>query len=236
VRVRLRACTLALAAAAALGACDRAPAPTSTPDPARAPSMSRTANLAEDLRQFDRDVLARLRTVPERYLHPSERDALAKGATLNAPATPADLDALAARIGKPLPPSYRAFLEASNGMVYVAPLNVVTLLPANSVVALTRDNFPGIEVWFAMPDAAVPLDPAAGGPLPGRALERAWVISSIEDGDAYFIFPDLAGADGEWPVWFFGPKNPGAYGYRSFGDMLARERADALNGLDRRRR
>ena len=198
--------------------------------------MPHTANLAEELRQFDRDVLARLRTVPERFLHPSEREALAKGTTLAAPATSADLDALAARIGKPLPPSYRAFLEASNGMIYVAPLNVVRMLPASSVVPLTPAEFPGIEVWFAMPDAAVPLEPAAGGPLPGQALARAWVISSVEDGDTYFIFPALAGTDGEWPVWFFGPKNPGAYGYRSFGAMLARERAAALNGIDRRGR
>ena len=231
---RVRTCALALAATAALCACDRAPAPTSTSDPARGETVHRTANLPEDLRQFDRDVLARLRKLPDRHLHPAERDAIAKGTTLNGPASDTDLDALAARIGKPLPPSYRAFLATTNGMIYVAPLNVVTMVSADAVVPLTTANFPGIEVWLAMADAAVPHEPAAGGPLPGRALARAWVISSIEDGDVYFIFPDLAGADGEWPVWFFGPKNPGAYGYPSFGAMLARERAAALNGIDRR--
>jgi hypothetical protein len=236
VRARLRACALALAAAAALVACDRAAEPAAAPASPRAATAPPAADLAEELRAFDRDVLERLRRLPDRLLIPEEREALAKGTTLNPPATAADLDALAARIGKPLPPTYRAFLAATNGMLYVAPLNVVTMHPAGAVAPFRPDDFPGIGIWLAMADVAVPLDPAAGGPLPGRALARAWVVSSVEDGDVYFIFPELAGADGEWPVWFFGPKNPGAYGYRSFGDMLARERAAALGGLDRRGR
>jgi hypothetical protein len=234
VTARFRACALALLAAAALGACNPAPEPASAPASARIDKALPSADLGEELRAFDRDVLERLRRLPDPRLIPEERRALAKGTTLNARATPADLDALAARIGKPLPPSYRAFLATSDGMLYVAPLNVVTMLPANAVAPLTPDSFPGIEIWLAMADVAVPLEPAARGPLPGSALARAWMISSAEDGDVYFIFPDLAGADGEWPVWFFGPKNPGAYGYRSFGDMLARERAPALRELDRR--
>jgi hypothetical protein len=36
-------------------------------------------------------------------------------------------------------------------------------------------------------------------------------------------------------VWFFGPKNPGAYGYRSFRAMLERERDAALRNLSQRR-
>jgi len=80
---------------------------------------------------------------------------------------------------------------------------------------------------------AVP-DVPTGQWLPGPALARAWVLSSVEDGDVYLIFPDLAHPDGEWPVWFFGPKNPGAYGYRSFGAMLAAERVRGLQELRRR--
>ena len=234
MRARLRACAPALFAVAVLGACNPAPEPASPPASARVARALPSADLGEELRTFDRDVLERLRRQPDRRLLPEEREALAKGTTLNPPATATDLDALAARIGKPLPPSYRAFLAATNGMLYVAPLNVVTMHPANAVAPFRPDDFPGIGIWLAMADVAVPLEPAAGGPLPGRALARAWVISSVEDGDVYFIFPELAGADGEWPVWFFGPKNPGAYGYRSFGDMLARERAPALRELDRR--
>ena len=234
MRARLPACVPVLLAAAVLAACNPAPAPMAAPDSARVEMAPRSANPVEDLRQFDRDVLERLRRLPDRHLIAEEREALAKGTTLNAPAIAADLDALAARIGKPLPPSYRAFLEASNGMLYVAPLNVVTMLPAGAVAPLTAGSYPGLDVWRTMADVAVPLDAAAGGPLPGPVLARAWIISSVEDGDVYLIFPDRAGADGEWPVWFLGPKNPGAIGYRSFGDMLARERVPALRELDRR--
>jgi len=234
VRERFRACALALLAVAALGACDPAPEPAAAPASPRTSRAPPSADLGEELRTFDRDVLERLRRLPDRHLIAEEREALAKGTTLNAPAIAADLDALAARIGKPLPPSYRAFLKTSNGMLYVAPLNVVTMLPAGAVAPLTAGSYPGLDVWRTMADVAVPLDAAAGGPLPGPALARAWIISSVEDGDVYLIFPDRAGADGEWPVWFLGPKNPGAIGYRSFGDMLARERVPALRELDRR--
>ncbi len=226
---------LALLAAAAVYACNPAPVPPAAPKSVPATAVA-GSNPGEELRQFDRDVIERLRRLPERRLIVEEREALAKGTTLNPPASAAAMDALAARIGKPLPPSYRAFLASTDGMLYVAPLNVVTLLAAEAVVPLTDDNYPGLAIWRAMPDAAIPLDATAGGPLPGSALARAWIASSIEDGDVYLIFPDLAGADGEWPVWFFGPKNPGAIGYRSFGDMLTRERARALAELDRRGR
>jgi hypothetical protein len=43
-----------------------------------------------------------------------------------------------------------------------------------------------------------------------------------------------AGPDGEGPVWCFGPKNPGAIGYPSFGAMLVREREAALRVLELR--
>jgi len=59
-------------------------------------------------------------------------------------------------------------------------------------------------------------------------------LRSVVDGDAYLIFPELARPDGEWPVWFFGAKNPGAIAYASFGAMLARERGPALEELRQR--
>jgi len=111
---------------------------------------------------------------------------------------------------------------------------VACIAQAPSLTARQQDAYFWTSVWLAMPDVAVPLDPTAGGPLPGPALARAWVLSSVEDGDVYLIFPDLAHPDGEWPVWFFGPKNPGAYGYRSFGAMLAAERVRGLQELRRR--
>ena len=53
---------------------------------------------------------------------------------------PEDVDALARRIGHPLPPSYRAYLETSNGMLFEGALNRVTMLPAAEVVPLSKQH------------------------------------------------------------------------------------------------
>jgi len=230
----IRAFAIALATATMLCACEREPSPRVTPAaPAVAPAAS-NPQAGADLRRHDSEVMETLRRLPDSRLQDRERAALAQGTTLRPAATAAEIEALAKRIGKPLPPSWRDFLAASNGMLFHGALNTVTMHEAAAVEPLTNRNLPGLGVWLAMPDVAVPLDPTAGGPLPGPALARAWVLSGVEDGDVYLIFPDLAHPDGEWPVWFFGPKNPGAYGYRSFGAMLAAERVRGLQELRRR--
>lgn len=70
------------------------------------------------LTDFDRDVVERLRRLPDAARTQEEQAAVARGTTLDAPAAQAAVDALAARIGKPLPPSYRDFLASSNGMLF----------------------------------------------------------------------------------------------------------------------
>ena len=216
--------------ALAVPACERAPAPRAGSAP-----MDYAAFEAR-IRQYDRDVLAALRRLPADALAPAERAAAERGTTLSDPAKAADLEGLEKRIGKPLPPSYRAFLAATNGMMFEGMVSQVEMRPAAKVVPFSERDFPGIAIWLSMPDIAVPLVPEAGGPLPGAALTRAWVISSDDDGDVYFIFPDLASPDGEWTVGFFGPKNPGAYVYASFREMFDRESAAGLRGLELRRR
>jgi len=208
-----------------------------SPPPSPRPSASAQApseSLAAAIRQYDRDVIERLRRLPDTQLTPAKRAALARGTTLSEPASAQELDGLAARIGKPLPPSYREFLATTNGMMFEGALNQVVLLRAAEVVPLTDREYPRLRGWRAMPDAAVPGAREAGGPLPGAALDHAWVISDEHDGDIYLIFPDRATSDGEWPVWFLGDKNPGAYGYASFRAMFEREREAALRKLERR--
>jgi len=226
-----RSHVLAGCAALLLVACGREPAPTTV----NAPPFDETA-FRTQIQEFDRDVVAQLRRLPEEQLSPDERAALTRGTTLGSPATREQIEALAKRIGKPLPRSYRAFLATTDGMMFEGALNQVTMRRAADVIRLSESDYPPLGIWLAMPDAAVPLDPTAGGPLPGLALARAWAISSNEDGDIYLIFPELASPDGEWPVWFFGPKNPGAYGYASFGAMFERERRAALRTIAQRRR
>jgi len=214
-----------LVAALALVACHRAP------EPPKQGAQANAQQMADELRALDRDVIAVLEVKSTAKLVPEEEAALKRGTTLNPPATLDDIHALERRIGRRLPPSYREFLLASNGMMFEGALNVVEMLAAKDLAPLSADNYPGIDTWLRMADVAVPGDTTSGGPLPGPALEHAWVISSIEDGDVYLILPALPRPDGEWPVWFFGAKNPGAIAYPSFGAMLERERGKGLQEL-----
>jgi len=221
---------LCLLFALALGGCEPAQLP-----PKSTPAEIAAATIGTQLHDYDRDVLAAVQTLAGSQRTPDERNALTRGTMLNEPATREDIKALEKRIGHRLPPSYRQFLLTSNGMLFHGGLNTVTMLPAGAVEPLSAKNYPSLEQWVGMSDVAIPLDAAAGGPLPGPALAHAWVISSVQDGDVYLILPELARPDGEWPVWFLGAKSPGAIAYGSFGAMLARERAAALEELRQRR-
>jgi cell wall assembly regulator SMI1 len=74
----------------------------------------------DEIRKYDRDVMEVLRRLPQPSMTPDEARARKRGSTLSSPAPAADIGALETRIGKPLPPSYRAFLAASDGMVFEA--------------------------------------------------------------------------------------------------------------------
>ncbi len=221
----MKRAALCLVAALALAACNRAP------EPAQSAVEANSQQMAGDLHALDREVMAVLEVKSTAKLVPEEEAALKRGTTLKPAATLDDIRALERRMGRRLPPSYRDFLAATNGMVFEGALNVVEMLAAKDVVPLTAGSYPGLDAWLEMPDVAIPGDATSGGPLPGPALAHAWVISSIEDGDVYLILPELPRPDGEWPVWFFGPKNPGAIAYPSFAAMFERERGKGLQEL-----
>ncbi|WP_310482441.1 SMI1/KNR4 family protein [Chamaesiphon sp. VAR_48_metabat_403] len=53
-----------------------------------------------------------------------------------------------------------------------------------------------------------------------RYMKTALQISSTEDGDVYLLNPLIVDRRNEWEAWDFGNKNPGAYRYRSFWEMM----------------
>jgi hypothetical protein len=53
-----------------------------------------------------------------------------------------------------------------------------------------------------------------------RYMKTALQISSTEDGDVCLLNPLIIDRRNEWEAWDFGNKNPGAYRYRSFWEMM----------------
>ena len=147
-----------------------------------------------------------------------------RGRVLNSACSIEELTALEGRIGRPLPPSYREFLLTSNGLIVP---NLVSLLPAAQVdwlANLDRDNV--IESWNqATEGEASDEEYAIYGAdqdcvhMRPRHLRTALQVSTTADGDVLLLIPEVRfGA--EWEAWFLGSKNPGAFRYRSFREMM----------------
>jgi hypothetical protein len=125
---------------------------------------------------------------------------------LGAPgATPADLADVEARLGVTLPPSYRAFLQTSNGW---GPLSfgVERLLAAGEIVKFVEAE----PEWVAAYEG---LDESAG-------LNTAIQISTTYDSAVCLLIPSEAA---EWETWFFANWLAGAWRHESFLGFMRSE-------------
>lgn len=169
---------------------------------------------------------------------------------LRAPASGETIEALEARLGARLPPSYRAFLAHSDGADAFPGLGVVRwggatepstgLHPAASVGWL-RDLDRGLASWLGdlMPDEDADawshpnfdsrsperdyLAPdGTNDPIDAKGghLAYALAISVNVDGYMTLLDPLVVDADGEWEAWDFGTKLPGAQRHPSFAALL----------------
>ena len=146
-----------------------------------------------------------------------------RGQLLNTPCDAAAIAALEARLGTTLPPSYRDFLLTSDGLVVA---DFISLLPAAHVDWFANlDTSNAIEAWNQDPDEASDEQYAVYGAdqdcvhMRARHLRSALQISATCDGDVLLLIPEVRfGA--EWEAWFLGNKNPGAYRYRSFRELM----------------
>jgi hypothetical protein len=104
------------------------------------------------------------------------------------------------RLGMRLPPSYREFLQASNGWDEES-RSCLRLLPI-AEVGWTRDVDPGLaEIW--------------GDPM-GDML----YISEYIEGQVCLLNPHVVAPDGEWQALDFATWHPGEIEYRSFWDLM----------------
>jgi SMI1 / KNR4 family (SUKH-1) len=128
------------------------------------------------------------------------------------------VEAAERRLGVRLPPSYREFLKATNGL----------LQPFSYVAACGGDFWPAEQIdWFRARNAD--WIEAYADTSEGRDLPATLEISHDGDSGAYLLNPRVVGADGEWEAWLFANWVPGARRYRSFAAMM-RSRYDAFRG------
>ncbi len=154
----------------------------------------------------------------------------------------AEIGRLEARLGRPLPPSYRSFLQASDG--WWQPGHTVTrLYPAREVDWFAARSPDALQGWMEAPGgeprAAVPdeeyfrygeeQDPAA---FRAEYLPSALEAGSMEGEDFLLLNSEVIGEDGEWEAMFLASWLPGAQRYRSFGEAMRAIHADFLSDQD----
>jgi hypothetical protein len=147
------------------------------------------------------------------------------------PASEQDILELEKKLGAALPTSYRNFLLYSNGW------NILNgsfchgeLLGTSEITWFKERNSDWIEPWVqgATEDEVSDEEYFQYGKYQDCVVMRtvylrtALQISNDEesDGDVYLLNPKVIDQRGEWEAWDFGSKNPGAYRYPSFWEMM----------------
>ena len=182
------------------------------------------------LAQWNRELLERLDlTKYNAFIEPDiTPDVIAAGWLGYPGATEAQIANLEARLGVPLPPSYRAFLSVSNG--FRQPGMIVPRLLTSAEVEWFRvRNQDTIDTWVAGLERSLRDAPhiLAGEPDPfERYLPTALEISACETvGTAiYLLNPKIIAPDGEWEALYFAHWIPGAERYPSFWALMQAER------------
>jgi len=135
-----------------------------------------------------------------------------------------------ARLGKPLPPSYRGFLKASNG--WRATGFFVDRLWSTDGIEWFRVRH---QEWIADWQRGAAKYPLQDLDSDGHYLPSVLEISDIGDSAIYLMSAQIVAADGEWQAWFFSNWNPGAVRHRSFQELMVAERQSFLYVRDHRR-
>lgn len=176
----------------------------------------------EWLRTWNREILARYDpTKYNAFVDPRVTPEVVASGWLGSPgASEAQIAELEARLVTTLPPSYRSFLQVSNGFLQPGVI-VPRLLPAAEVTWLRDVEPETIEIWTE--GLSSPGDPDAD--VPERRLSSALRVSARETvGTAmYLLDPRSVNADGEWEAWFFAHWVPGIDRFPSFRALMQAE-------------
>lgn len=185
----------------------------------------------DEIRQ-SRSLADRLRRRPDVDL----AEAVATGWLGYPGATAEQIACAEARLGTALPPSYRAFLMASNGWRHAGAF-VHKLWSSTEIGWLVTRHRASIDAWMegehphgepiAIPDERYFVYGEGQDPVTMRSeyLERALDLSEEYGGNGiYLLNPQVVTPDGEWEAWFWAAWLPGANRCRSFQEMMVAER------------
>jgi hypothetical protein len=150
-------------------------------------------------------------------------DVLESNSCLWTGATEKEVSELEKRLGAKLPIGYRNFLLASNGFTLLN--EDCDLYGTDQINWFIEEHKDWAECWDDGDDVDDEKYFQYGEHqnccwMRGRYMKTALQISSAEEGDVYLLNPQIIDSRNEWEAWDFGNKNPGAYRYRSFWDMM----------------
>ena len=143
-----------------------------------------------------------------------------------APASDEEIAAAERRLGVLLPPSYRAFLQTSNGWRRTTPF-IGRVRPAAEINWFRVENERWAEIYadsgWDVPDEEY-FDYSDGSAPGHRASHMLSLlqISDVDDG-VYLLNPEAVTPDGEWEAWFFANWVPGASRYPSFAHLMVEQ-------------
>ena len=134
-----------------------------------------------------------------------------------------------------LPPSYRTFLQVSNGWT-LASRSVPILLPIEKIQWFRKLHREWVEAY----QLSEPVDLLEAEYFDysncdsvlfdSNHLQHSLCVSDIGDDAVLLLNPMVIWPDGEWETWFFANWLPGAQRFRSFADWFQHEHADLTAG------
>ena len=148
-----------------------------------------------------------------------------------------DINYLENRLGKPLPTTYKNFLEAASGWIHITMFT--QFLPTEEINWFYETDKEWADMWE---DASGDLqisdeDYFVYGPkqdpihIRSEYMKSCLKISTDQDGYVFLLNPEIISDDGEWEAWAFGTKLPGAYRYKNFEDLMRAEYETALEDI-----
>ena len=139
------------------------------------------------------------------------------------------------RLKVKLPPSYRAFLGASNGWQRASE-SIPVIRAVENIRWFRKEHREWYEAYQmgAEPLSVIEQDyfnyaQADCVDFDIKHLAQTLCISEIGDDAVLLLNPMVVWPDGEWEAWFFANWLPGATRYRSFADWMCQELDQLLN-------